>query len=270
MAKTNMRHRLPNGLRIGERLLLSFEDPEISTTQHLGRLQDLSSDGYLCVDAPSSLGRLPRGAAVIVRALPKSPKDYSFSSEIFGRRRLNDRVPVLLLKPPREIEGHQRRDSFRVAVTLKAMAKWENAEETGKIISKPAVVTNLSGGGAQVFVRERPTSKTLRLTLSAPEEYVAQAMRLRYAKLAKSARRSTALSAMAGSPAREVRNRLEDIEARIVNSRLQTTHARGPVYAVAVSFNEPQESCYNLVRFLERQTLGKGVQTSEHPLAKAA
>ena len=55
MAKTPNGHRLPEGLKIGERFLLSFDDPEISATQHLGRIQDLSSDGYLCVSTPQQI-----------------------------------------------------------------------------------------------------------------------------------------------------------------------------------------------------------------------
>ena len=269
MAKTQNGYRLPDGLKIGERFLLSFDDPEISAAQHLGRIQDLSSDGYLCIDAPADLSP-PQGAAVTVRALPKSPKDYSFSSEIFGRRRLNDRVPVLLLKLPRTIDGHQRRGSYRVAVTLKALAEWEEAGNPGVTLSKPAVVTNLSGGGAQVFVRQSPAAKSLRLTLSAPEEYVEQAVRRRMAKRGRFARPSMASTNLSTGAERDIRRGLEVIEARIVNCRLQTTDGRGPVYALAVSFNEPQESCFNLVRFLERHTVGKGLATSEHPLANAA
>ena len=269
MAKTQDGHQLPDGLKIGERFLLSFDDPEISASQHLGRIQDLSSDGYLCVDAPADLSP-PRGASVTVRALPKSPKDYSFSSEIFGRRRLHDRVPVLLLKLPPTIDGHQRRGSYRVAVTLKALAGWEENGRPRVTVSKPAVVTNLSGGGAQVFVRQIPASKSLRLTLSAPDDYVEQTVRRRTAKLGRLSRRSMAGTNLSNRSERDIRGGLEAIEARIVNCHLQTTDGRGPVYALAVSFNEPQESCYNLVRFLERHTVGKGLETSECSLAKAA
>ena len=35
MAKTQNGPRLPDGLKIGERFLLSFDDPEISASQHL-------------------------------------------------------------------------------------------------------------------------------------------------------------------------------------------------------------------------------------------
>ena len=197
-------------------------------------------------------------------------EDYSFSSEIFGRRRLHDRVPVLLLKLPRTIDGHQRRGSYRVAVTLKALAEWEETARPGVTLSKPAVVTNLSGGGAQVFVRQIPASKSLRLTLSAPEEYVEQAVRRRTAKRGRFTRPSMAGTNLSNGAERDIRYGLEALEARIVNCRLQTTDGRGPVYALAVSFNEPQESCYNLVRFLERDTIGKGLETSECPLANAA
>ena len=86
--------------------------------------------------------------------------DYTFSSQIYGRGRLRGRVPVILLRPPAQIEKTQRRGAYRVSVCLRAQALWTTADDpdsgvVGKGISKPGVLTNLSGGGAQIFLRAR-------------------------------------------------------------------------------------------------------------------
>ena len=57
---------LPNCLKIGQRILVSFDDPELAAAKYRGRLQELSRDGYLCIDAPrptSDLRVAPRSGS---------------------------------------------------------------------------------------------------------------------------------------------------------------------------------------------------------------
>ena len=45
MKATKKLVKLPDGLKIGERFIVSFDDPKLADTPHQGRLQKLNSDG---------------------------------------------------------------------------------------------------------------------------------------------------------------------------------------------------------------------------------
>jgi len=237
--------KLPNGLQIGERFLLSFNDPDLTLTPQLGRLQDLSADGALCIDVPAEL-RPPRGTPVIVSSLRQNDHDCRFSSEILGRQRLNGRLPVLLVKAPDTVEKLQRRTSFRISVALKARAQWENPEDPGQVIGRPAVVTNLSGTGAQVFVRQLPAGKTLDLFLPPPDVFVEEwAMR----KLARG-RTQTVRPSIFSDPFQEacaeIRASFGGIKVRIIRTRTRSQDSRGSVHVLSVAFAPQHEGCYRL------------------------
>jgi c-di-GMP-binding flagellar brake protein YcgR len=248
-------------LRIGERFLLSFDDPGLEAPPYQGRLQDLRKDGLLCIDAPTDL-RPPKGTSVTVSSLRNDMDDYTFSSQIYGRGRLRGRVPVILLRPPAQIEKTQRRGAYRVSVCLRAQALWTTADDpesgvAGKRISKPGVLTNLSGGGAQIFLRAQPEADSLRLNLTAPTGFVEELAKRR----ATSSRRGATIHIDPFLKSCEkIRSRLNAIEADIAKSRLHLRDSRGAIYAVSVAFSEPQEICYQLVRYLERQSIRKGLR----------
>ena len=88
-AKNRLRAHLPDGIEIGQRFLLRFDDPRVEMGSYQGRLQDLSKSGLLCFDAPDDV-RPPRGTPVTVRSLYRGSggSSCSFSSEIRGRGRL--------------------------------------------------------------------------------------------------------------------------------------------------------------------------------------
>jgi len=162
MKVTRRGHKLPDTLKIGERFLLSFDGANASPQP--GRLQDMSKDGALCIDVAPEC-QPPRGTRVTVSSIPQSPTDFHFSSEILGRRKLDGRVPVLLLKAPNRVERQQRRDAFRISAALKASVAWEEDET----LRKPAVLTNLSGGGARLYMRRLPQTEHLMLSISTPD-----------------------------------------------------------------------------------------------------
>lgn len=261
--------KLPNGLKIGERFLLSFDDPSLIEAPQTGRLQDMSRDGTLCIDVPAEL-RPPRGTPVTISSLRKSPSDYRFSSEILGRGRLNGRLPVLLVKAPEVLEKQQRRTAFRMSVALKARVQWSDPAEQDGILDKPAVVTNLSGSGAQIFVRHQPDAKILRLSLCIPDTFTEEwAMR----KLGKMAPRQSRPSVF-GDPFQqacaELRASFDGIEAHIIKTHKQSEDARSPIHALSVAFCTQQEGCYRLVRYLERQAAQKGIANLKQAVATAA
>ena len=251
---------LPSGIRIGERFLFSFDDPDLAAEPYQGRLQDFSKDGLLCVDAPLDV-RPPRGTAVTVHSIHSKAGDFSFASEIQGRGRLKGHLPVLLLRPPVEIEERQRRSDYRISVYMRAQIECIELTNNGeRVVSKPSVTTNLSGGGAQIFARYNPRSENLRLTLTVPNTFIEETVRARRGTARPTEHRTLSLD-----PFLEVRQRLQErlsgIEAQIVSSHLHLNDSKGSITAISLAFNESQESCYQLVRHLERQSINKGVGT---------
>ena len=260
LSHRRIRPDLPNGIRIGERFLLSFDDPDLAAEPYQGRLQDFSKDGLLCVDAPLDV-RPPRGTAVTVHSIRSEAGDFSFASEIQGRGRLKGRLPVLLLRPPVEVEERQRRSAYRISVCLRAQIECIELTNDGeRMISKSCVATNLSGGGAQVFARYSPRSEDLRLALTVPNSFIEETVRSRRGSARLTEHRTLSLD-----PFLKVRQRLQErlsgIEAQIVSSHLHLNDSKGAITAISLAFNESQETCYQLVQHLERQSIKKGVGT---------
>ena len=256
--------QIPGCLEIGDRFLVSFEDPELEVKSYQGRLQDLSKDGFLCIDAPGKL-RPKRGTAVKVSSIRNdNAGDFSFSSEIRGRRRLRGRLPVILLRPPASVEPAQRRTAYRIAVCMKSQVQMlENA--TAETLTKTAVVTNLSGGGAQVFIRHRPDTSTLKLTLDPPDAFLEAQVKRKWARSGLSRRKLAILGEPTDLELNRLRDRLALIEVRIVDSRIHLQDAKGTIYAISIAFAEPREECYQLVRFLERQAIRRGLGADTRP-----
>ena len=262
-------YQLPSGLKIGERFSLAFDDPSLAQTRHQGRLQDLTPEGFLCIDAPAEL-RPPRGTPVTISSLRENADTYSFASEVSGRRRLNGRLPVLLVKPPAQIERQQRRSAFRVAVTLRTQVEWADAENPGDLIQKPGIMTDLSGNGAQIFLRQLPSAEIVRLSLNPPDAFIEEAARRQVSRKGPPAKRPFICRDPLVQARERIRSALDSIEARIMRTRIHTEDGRGPIYALSIAFFKPQENCYRLVCYLERQAVQKGVYHPDQPLATAA
>lgn len=261
--------KLPSGLKIGERFLLSFDDPSLIKTPQTGRLQDMSTDGALCIDVPAELSP-PRGTPVTISSLRKSPFDYRFSSEILGRGRINGRLPVLLVKAPETLEKQQRRTAFRISVALKARVQWNDPEAQDGMLDKPAVVTNLSGGGAQIFVRHRPDAKILRLSLSIPDAFTEEWAMRKLGRMGARQSRPSVFSDPFQQACAELRTTFDGIEAHIIQTHKRSEDARGSIHTLSVAFCAQHEGCYRLVRYLERQAAQKGVANLEQAVATAA
>ena len=259
---------LPVGLEIGQRFLLAFDDPSLAQTRHQGRLQDVRRN-YLCIDAPAEL-RPARGTPVTVSSLKEAAREYSFTSEIVGRVRLHGRLPVLLVKPPEHVECKKRRGAYRVSVALQAQVEWTEDEAPGESIIRPGVMTNLSGGGAQLFLRQRPSAEVLNVSVKAPDSFVEEWAKRQVSRGSSPARRPFVGRDPLTQATDKVRAGLSGIQATIVRTRVHTRDHRGPIFALSLAFLKPQESCYRLVRYLERQAAQKGVHTDEGALISAA
>ena len=138
------RAHLPDGIEIGQRFLLRFDDPRVEAGAYQGRLQDMSKSGLLCFDAPDDL-RPPKGTPVTVHSIRPGSQggSCSFSSEIRGRGRLRGRLPVLLVEPPDHLEDQARRSAHRVSVCLRGNVRWREAPRC-PLQQASAVITNLS------------------------------------------------------------------------------------------------------------------------------
>ena len=227
---------------------------------------DLNSK-YLCIDAPAEL-RPPRGTQVTISSLHTNSDEFSFSSEILGRRRLNGHLPVLLVKPPKHVDRIQRRTAFRISLSMRTKVQWSDPESGEEIFERTAVLTNLSGGGGQLYLRTNPSTDTIRLTVEAPDNFVKEWAK-RQVKTQPSNRSMICKDPLEEAEAR-IRAQFENVVARVVQSKVCTDDNRGTIHALSIAFPKPQESCYRLVRFLERQALQKGVRSDIRPVATAA
>lgn len=244
---------LPNTLKVGTRFLLSFEGPNAAGPPYHARLQDWSADGCLCIDAPSHF-QPQRGAQVTLQSL--DPMHYSFSSEVMGYNRLKGRLPVLLVKPPRRLEAQPRpRSAYRISACLRAEAKW--AEE-GKKISAPGVVANLSGGGAQIFLRRKPAANQLCMELALPQDFVEEAARRQLTRNGPTLTSTALYRELFHSTCERIRRSFAGLQTRIVQVQVRQTSS-GAIYALSLAFALPHEGCFRLVSHLERQAIRKGV-----------
>lgn len=259
-AKKGFRANLPEGIRIGERFLLRFDDPRVEAGAYQGRLQDLSKTGLLCFDAPTDPCP-PRGTPVTVLSLQQTAgRACSFSSEIRGRGRLHGRVPVLLVEPPEQVGAPSRhRGAYRVTVCLRGELTWrEGPREDPR--RECAVITNLSGGGAQVFLRHRPQAAQADLLLDPPPAFVEECARRLLPRTGLTAQQVSLAANPFTDACAKVRSRFCGIRARVAGCHLHTRDSRGPVYAVSLAFSEAREICFQLVHYLERQSLRKGLR----------
>ena len=254
-------YKLPDALKIGERFLLSFDGANASPQP--GRLQDMSKDGALCIDVAPEC-QPPRGTLVTVSSIQQSPTDFHFLSEILGRRKLDGRVPVLLLKAPSRVERQQRRDAFRISAALKASVAWEEDET----LRKPAVLTNLSGGGGRFYMRWLPQTEHLMLSISAPDAFIKEWAMRQVGRMGN--RNSRIFSDSFKEACDKLHDSFEEMESRLVKSNIHSEDDRGPIYALAASFTQPSEGAYRLVRYLERQAAQRGVQDLSPSMATAA
>lgn len=250
---------LPSTLKIGTRFLLSFGGPDTAGPPYHGRLQEWSADGCLCIDAPSHF-QPQRGTQVTLQSL--DPMNYSFSSEVMGYNRLKGRLPVLLVKPPRRLEAPPQapaqpsaRSTYRISACLRAEARWE---EEDKRINTAGVVANLSGGGAQLFLRRKPAASQLCMELALPQGFVEEAARRQLTRNGPTLTSTALFRELFHSTCERIRRSFADLQARIVHVQVRQTQ-QGPIYALSLAFATPREGCFRLVSYLERQAIRKGV-----------
>ena len=135
-------------------------------------------------------------------------------------------------------------------------------------MSKPAVLTNLSGGGARLFMRWLPDAEILSLSISAPDPFIEEWAMRRAGRL--KGRNAPVFSDPFSEACDQLRAGFADVEIRLAKSSIHYQDERGPIYALAVSFIQPSDGCYRLVHYLERQALQRGVQDLAPNIATAA
>ncbi len=120
------------------------------------RVQEISEDG-ITIDRPIIEQRLmpaPPGKSVDIY-FQRQDATYRFASKILNETLL-DKLPVLLLQKPREIERIQRREHFRLDIDLPIRLRLLRGAG-GEIISPYFIgkIINLSAGGVK-FSAELP------------------------------------------------------------------------------------------------------------------
>ncbi|MEW6754466.1 MAG: hypothetical protein AB1505_26310 [Candidatus Latescibacterota bacterium] len=267
-AAPQTRPSLPEGMRIGERCLLHFSAPELVPEPQPGRLQELRPDGALCIDVAPELAP-PRGTPVTISTVRPGSASCRFASEILGRSRLNGRLPVLLVRAPQALEPPQRRGAYRMSVALRGSVVPVLANG-GQPTEQPAVVVDLSGGGARLCLRHPLPCQHVRLTVAVPTPFVEECAQRKVERLQRRERRPSPVSDPYRQACARVRALYTGIEAHVVSSRLQQLAGRAPIWLVSVAFVRSQEGGYRLVRYLERQAAQRGVAGPPQTVATAA
>lgn len=257
--KNRLKVHLPDGIEVGQQFLLRFDDPRVEAGAYQGRLQDMSKSGLMCFDAPDDV-RPPKGTPVTVRSIHRgsSNNSCSFSSEIRGRGRLRGRLPVLLVEPPQHLDDRARRGAHRINVCFRGGISWRESPRCPQQ-NTSAVVTNLSGGGAQVYCRQRPEAEFLEISLDTPTSFIEETARKLIPRGGVPPRRMSLATNPFGDACDKTRERFRGIRSRIVSCTVHSRDERGTVYALCLAFCEAQEGCFQMVRFLERQSARKGV-----------
>jgi len=256
--------RLPEGVEIGQQFLLRFDHPRVEAGAYQSRLHQMSRDGLLCFDAPGDF-RPKQGTPVTIQSLRSHKKSCAFSSEIRGRGRLGGRLPVLLVKSPPRAAAY-RRDTYRVNVCLRGKLGWRENPQAAPV-EADAVLTNISGGGAQLYTRSRPSSEWVDVTLEAPQSFVEAQARRHLPRGGVPIKSLSLTRNPVAEAAEKVRAQFTHLRARAVAVALHSRDERGPVYSVSLSFRDKQEGCFQLVRYLEQQALRRCVRGDEQAAA---
>jgi hypothetical protein len=205
-----------------------------TTESHHNRQQDLNSNNPPCFGAPPK---------------HKSSGTHGLSNSHHGS------TPLPLMADV--AERKQRRTAYRLSVSLKVLAQWHPEEPPHEPAKKLGVLTNLSGAGAQLFLRQLPTAQTLTISIAAPDAFVEERAKRQLYRKDTSRRNALGYARSLLQTNDQIRTNLRSIEARIVNTKIHTEDAHGPVYALSLAFVEPREDFYRLVRYFERKAVQK-------------
>ena len=149
-------------------------------------------------------------------------------------------------------QDKERRASYRVSVNLPAWVEWQEPVRPFSMVSYPTVVTDLSGGGAEIFLRHLPPDDTFHLTMEPIEAFVEEWA------LRQLSRRGLSLCSAAflfQQTCEKVRHQFKNIKTRIVTMDTRREDLPDSIYALSVAFMQPHEGCFRLVRYLEVEAL---------------
>ena len=151
-----------------------------------------------------------------------------------------------------------RRDAYRIGAPLSAQFEWHGISDA----CTDGVLTNLSGGGVQALVPKLPAASRLELSLKIPQAFVTTWLRQR-----------PVLDSGAYELWEEQRQKtyelFEHISGQIVYAG-PTVAQDQSLFQISVAFDHAQESCYRLVRYLERRTIQRVRQPQSRAVAAAA
>jgi hypothetical protein len=143
-------------------------------------------------------------------------------------------------------------------------------DDPSRAAEVPAVIVDLSGGGARLCLRHAPRCRRLRLSVTVPDAFVEEWAQRTLERHERRSRHALPVSDRFRQACARVRALFNGIEAHVVSSVVQELPGRTPVHLVSVAFARPQEAGYRLVRYCEREAVRKGVGGSPPRVATAA
>jgi len=189
---------------------------------------------------------------------------YSFESRItaaeWRETSGGKKIKVWILDRPRTVERNQRRNAFRLDVSIPATLTWEMDDATFRF---KATIVDISFTGCRAQIdfdaqRKKQAGIDLlesflaaadpRLSLTLPEDFISRE------QAQEEKRRQGRVHIDSGRPAAPVAKGFTDLPVEVVITGKKKRPHRDPVFFVGLKFQENKQ-INKLIRFLERQIL---------------
>ena len=189
-------------------------------------------------------------------SMSRNPTTKAFN---LAHRTKKEHLSRNLVEPLKtDVQAPQARSAYRIDTSLKTEFIWRDT----KTQTTNGLITNLSGGGFQALLPELPKSSRLNISLKIPQAFVHSWLRSAPALDSKDYKSWDIQR-------QRVNDLFEYISGQIVFAG--STLNKDPfLFHICVSFNQPHEGCYRLVRYLERRTIQHGPKPQKRSIPVAA
>lgn len=250
-------------IQIGDPLLLTCRSSSAKQIEQVGYLQHRRG-GTLCIDVDPEF-RPAKGTQIRVSKLEGPKAKTAFSSEIVGRSRLHGHLPVLLIRDPQSPLPDKACAAYSIPAGIRAEIHWES--NLAEYCAKTALLTDLSGEGGRIFTRSLPDVEKVFLKIVLPDAFVEEWSVPRKQRSQKKHRHSPPGIDPQRRHGNALLDQFSDIECHLVKSSIFRRGDLDLIHSLTLTFDQPHEGCFRLVRFLERQTLQRGITPTKQHLA---
>ncbi|MGB0604934.1 MAG: hypothetical protein ACPGRY_08260 [Candidatus Latescibacterota bacterium] len=246
-------------IEIGDPLLITSLSSSTQKIEQVGYLQQRKGRA-LCVDVDPKF-RPAKGTPIRVSRLDGSSAQPAFSSEIIGRSRLYGHMPVLLIRDQQQ----PAQAAFRIPAGLRTEIYWQRSD--AGYSAKTALLTDLSGEGARLFARSLPDVEEVSIKIALPDGFIEASSTRRSQHTSRKFSPDAQSTQLQDTQNQALRDSFSKIECHLVESSVFRRNDLDIIHALSLSFVQPHEGCFRLVRFLERQALQRGAEATRQQAA---